>query len=741
MYKNAKGMKKSLFILIGVLSSLTIFAQDVYYMYNNVTCKYTITSTEEAKLIEGPSTDATAVTIPSTISVGEVSYKVTAIGNDAFKDNKIINEVYISENIKYIGVSAFWGCYNLKILTLPSTLTKIENNAFANCTGLIHICCKVDNPQALTPEKLQYNGMTTLYVKEGKKDLYAADPKWGDKYGKRILEVKDDIVQLEKDRLYYVCADVSCVATLYVGKDEEDIIIPNSVKDKDEKEYIVKGIDRWAFNARGSIRKLTIPENITVIGPDAFKNCYSLGHICCKVNDPEKLDPTNFPGNEMMTLYVPSSACVTEYVKKSSWNDKFKGRIYAGEMLPIRNDNMAYICASLSKQATLYSGKNESDVEIKSFNGYTVTGIDRRAFYGYSGITSLTIPASITAFGPDAFNNCSGLTYVYSKISDPFVINTNVFSNKSKAILYIPTGTTYDGITGWEFDNKKECNNMEVFQDDNTGMTYVGWTDGESHKKAILTKGVAGDDNFEISSPVNSPKVTGYTVVSIGDNAFNGIGGFKNLTIKEGIESIGANAFKGRTKLQYVSFPSTLTTIGDNAFNGCTSLTDIVYGDNPAITSIGVSAFQGCTGLKLITLPASLTSIGDKAFGGCNNIVEIKSNIANPFTFPTTAFPDDNIILYVLPNGAKTSYTSNGWDDSKFLHVFQGDKVSKPDTSGKLTYVTTDYDNEVILLNSDPGNESVKISASNPFGTKTVVAIAKSAFLEWLYFIRKRKNW
>ena len=710
MYKNAKGMKKSLLFLISILTSLTI--QAVKVEYQGLTYDYDL-FTKKATLTKGPDLSSNStfdVVIPPTITVDEVPYDVTTIDKQAFLNNKYVYYVVIPEGVTSIKQEAFKGCEQLRTISLPKSLGLIEPNAFNGCTRLAHISCCVLDPTTLTPDNLPSNtadNMVTLYVSEGKTTIYSEDSKWGPKYGTRILE--GEMLRISYKNMWYVCASISKQATLNIGTNEEEVIIPeqDEIEDEGGTKYTVTGIDKRAFYGFSSIRRLTIPESVAAIGTNAFYNCNNISHVYCKVADPEKLSPANLPGNEMMTLYVLSSACQTNYLdaEKSAWSTKFKNRIYVGEMSPVLNDGMWYICAKDSKQATLYTGINDDYITIPpSFDGYTVTGIDKSAFSGFSTIVSLTIPETVTAIGPEAFRNCSKLAYVYSKISAPFVINTNAFSNKNKAILYIPTNSTYNynGITGWEFDKKQECNGMEVFQDDK-GITYVGWIYGESHKKAILTKGITGDESFEISSSVNSPNVTGYTVVAIGDNAFNGIGGFKNLAISEGIETIGANAFKGRTALQNITFPSTLTTIGDNAFNGC-------------------------TGLSLITLPANLTSIGDKAFGGCNNIVEIKSNMANPFTFPNTAFPDDNIILYVLQDGAKYSYTSNGWDDSKFLHVFQGDKVSKTDTSGKLTYATTDSENEAILLTSDPGNVTVDIVTSNPFNTKTVTAIAKLAF-------------
>ena len=45
-------------------------------------------------------------------------------------------------------------------------------------------------------------------------------------------------------------------------------------------------------------------------------------------------------------------------------------------------------------------------------NTYSVTSIGDYAFYGCSGLTSVTIPESVTSIGDYAFRGCSGLTSI-----------------------------------------------------------------------------------------------------------------------------------------------------------------------------------------------------------------------------------------------------------------------------------------------------------------------------------------
>ena len=61
------------------------------------------------------------VTIPSTVLIDGVKYKVTAIEKNAFKNNKKIKTVIIGKNVKNIGAKAFYGCKNLKNITIKTT--------------------------------------------------------------------------------------------------------------------------------------------------------------------------------------------------------------------------------------------------------------------------------------------------------------------------------------------------------------------------------------------------------------------------------------------------------------------------------------------------------------------------------------------------------------------------------------------------------------------------------------------
>lgn len=82
---------------------------------------------------------AKTVTVPATITVDGIRYKVTGIAKNAFKNNRKITKITIGNNVKTVGSSAFYGCTKLKTVTLGKNITTIDARAFFKCTALTRI--------------------------------------------------------------------------------------------------------------------------------------------------------------------------------------------------------------------------------------------------------------------------------------------------------------------------------------------------------------------------------------------------------------------------------------------------------------------------------------------------------------------------------------------------------------------------------------------------------------------------
>lgn len=78
---------------------------------------------------------ATTVTIPTTITIGGITRRVTAIGKNAFR-NSNIKSIIIGKNVKTIGKQAFYGCKKLKSVTIGKSVNKIGAKAFYGCSKL-----------------------------------------------------------------------------------------------------------------------------------------------------------------------------------------------------------------------------------------------------------------------------------------------------------------------------------------------------------------------------------------------------------------------------------------------------------------------------------------------------------------------------------------------------------------------------------------------------------------------------
>ena len=195
------------------------------------------------------------------------------------------------------------------------------------------------------------------------------------------------------------------------------------------------------------------------------------------------------------------------------------------------------------------------------------------AFFGCSGLTSLTLPSGVTEIGYSAFQNCSGLTS-----------------------LTLPFGVTEIG--GCAFSDCSGLTSLTL----PSGVTEIGF-------KAFYS--CSGLTSLTLPSGVTE----------IGSYAFQNCSGLTSLALPSGVTEIGYNVFQNCSGLTSITLPSGVTEIGYQAFSGCSGLTSLTLPSG--LTSIGDGAFGGCSGLTSITLPSGLTSIGDGAFSGCSGLTSI----------------------------------------------------------------------------------------------------------------------
>ena len=95
----------------------------------------------------------TTLTIPDRITFGGVSYRVTRIGKNAFRDMPKLNTLAMGKNVMKIERAAFYNCPKLKTITVSSKkITSIGEKAFSK----IYVKAKVNVPNSSVKKYKKY---------------------------------------------------------------------------------------------------------------------------------------------------------------------------------------------------------------------------------------------------------------------------------------------------------------------------------------------------------------------------------------------------------------------------------------------------------------------------------------------------------------------------------------------------------------------------------------------------------
>lgn len=90
--------------------------------YTVAGCQYKVTKAGAEVMLVATNKKVKSITIPATVTMDGIRYKVTAIGTKAFNGSKKLTKVTIGANIKKISNNAFFKCKSLKTVTIKSVL-------------------------------------------------------------------------------------------------------------------------------------------------------------------------------------------------------------------------------------------------------------------------------------------------------------------------------------------------------------------------------------------------------------------------------------------------------------------------------------------------------------------------------------------------------------------------------------------------------------------------------------------
>jgi hypothetical protein len=271
---------------------------------------------------------------------------------------------------------------------------------------------------------------------------------------------------------------------------------------------------------------------------------------------------------------------------------------------------------------------NAADLVIPDqLDGYPVVRIDLGAFSSFSGLESVTIPASVTQMGANPFVYCPALTRIDVAPENPVYASIDgvLVDARQKALIAYPQGrpgdtyTVPEGISVIYPNAFYFCSQLaEVSLPDGLHTIY-----DQAFIRCSGLKDLRLPDSLVDIGPMAFARCSGLTdlrlpgrLVSIRDGAFSSCSGLTDLTFPDTLASIGDGAFSGCVGLTELRIPGSVSTIGAWAFQSCTGLVDVAL--QPGVADIGEGAFYGCKGLMSATVLDS--AVGDFAFEGCPNL-------------------------------------------------------------------------------------------------------------------------
>lgn len=322
-------------------------------------------------------TDLSSVTIPSSVTtISDCAFQgcsgltdismgegLLSIGDGAFGSCEELTNVIIPEGVTNIGDNVFSNCYSLSSVTIPSSVTTIGSNPFYGCSYLTSVISHMENPPTFNSGGALCNYSLTLYVPEGTVSTYYS-MRWGDYFG-NIKEL-DEIIAFEDDLVKEICVanfDSNNDGELSAGEAKNVSYIGQyTFQNKDIQSFkelkyftgVTQLIDN-TFSGCSNLSSIIIPKGITQIGNGVFVGC-----------------------DELSIVIVDAK------------NSVFDSRDNCNAIIETNSNILVAGC----KNTIIPEG---------------VVALGDYAFYNNRGLTSISIPSSLTTIGEETFSSCYNL--------------------------------------------------------------------------------------------------------------------------------------------------------------------------------------------------------------------------------------------------------------------------------------------------------------------------------------------